>query len=663
METLNSTTPTETSKTLKIASIKKKKQPVIKAGYSYHYDPATYNELHKVPNWHYVYNTKELVDNLRGKVNILVLDTETKSLGCSTKEVPPGVVRRYVKKKAQDVPFGISLSDGIDSWYTESDFLALKELIEDPRIDKELHNAKFDYHQLMNLGMEIKGKIWDSLVILKLLNENLDSYALKDLAQRNIDKEANKWEIMKDNWLRDNKTTDWTKVPKELMGDYGAGDTWWVSRLLFGKRELLKEYNLEQLYDTESKLIYVLARMERRGFMVDRPYLETLVPAFEADIDAAKNNLYAKVGNIFNANSSQQLYKIFLEQGVDKSAIAMSEAGNPVLDKFAMEALAEQYPIANEILEVRRTEKLLGTYIVGVLTMLDYEDRVHGNWNQTEATTGRMSATEPNLQNLPKKDKRIRSAYIPRPGFILMFFDLDQVEYRLFAHYSRAQGLIAAIKAGKDVHTATAALIFHIPYDKVTEEQRSTAKTMNFALIYGQGDAHTARSLKLDIDEARCFKRGYFADIPEAKPFLATVEDNIKRKGYVRNFFGRRRHLSKDEAYKGPNALIQGCAADFIKRQMVSVDNYLVDNDYESGLVNIVHDELILEVKIEEVEIVAPKIKELIDDYTTFRVPITCGCEFSLLSWGKKLDYDLSLPYEDNAKIFNEKYGGASNVH
>lgn len=654
---INTLEKPKVEKKQKLASIKPRKKPTIVKGHTYHYDPATYKDLHKVENWHYVEDPAALVDTLRGKVKLLALDTETHSIGCASHEVPKHIVRRYVKKKAQDVPFGVSLSDGKDSWYMEDNFQALKELIEDPTIDKVLHNAKFDYHQFMNIGMQVKGKIWDTLVMLKLIDENMNSYQLKDLAAKIISKDADKWEIMKDNWLRTNNCKDWTRVPKELMGDYGAGDTWYTYTLFDLFKHYLVDNDLEKLYDTESKLIYVLARMERRGFMVNKPYLAGLREAFTKEIADAQNALYEKVGYIFNSNSSQQLEKMFLKMGVARDAILVNEeTGNPILDADALEALAEEYPIANEILEVRRAEKLLSTYVEGVLGVLDAEDRVHGNWNQTEATTGRMSATNPNLQNLPKKDKRIRKAYVPRPGYILMFYDLDQVEYRLFAHYAQAQGLIQAIKEGKDVHTATAAIIFHVPYDKVTDEQRSTAKTMNFALIYGQGDAHTAKSLKLSLSDARTFKRQYFADIPEAKPFLTTVIEIVKQRGYVRNIFGRRRHLIKDKAYKGPNALIQGCAADHIKAQMVKVDDYLTGH-YLTGMVNIVHDELILEVKIEEVDELAPKIKELIDDYTTFRVPLTCGCEFSLTSWGQKMDYNLELTYEQNKQLFVDKYG------
>jgi len=659
--TVASKTPKDKIK--KIASIKKKKKPTILKGLNFHYDPTTYKALHKVANWHYVTDVQHLVDYLAGRIEgqpkatILAFDTETHSLGCDADKLPHHIVRRYVKKKAQDVPFGISISDGIDSWYLETDFILLKELVEDASVDKVLHNAKFDYHELLNLGMKLAGKIWDTLVMLKLIDENMDSYALKDLANKLIDKESSKWEIMKDNWLRSNNCKDWTKVPKELMGDYGAGDTWYTMCLLVMFKHYLKDNELEDLYKTESNLIYALARMERRGFMVNKPYLEGLRDVFTAEIAAAQNALYEKVGYIFNANSSQQLHKMFLKMGMPPEAIQINpETGNPILDAYAMADLAKEYPIANEILAVRKAEKLLSTYVEGVLPTLDWEDRVHGNWNQTEATTGRMSATNPNLQNLPKKDTRIRKAYIARPGYTLFFLDYDQVEYRLFAHYAQAKGLIDAIKAGKDVHTATAALIFNVRYEDVTSEQRSKAKTMNFALVYGQGDAHTAKSLGVDINEARKFKRGYFSDIPEAKPFLSTVMEVIKTRGFVKNIYGRRRHLIKDKAYKGPNALIQGCAADFAKEKIVKVDEYL-QTTIDSGYVNFVHDEGIFEILNEEIATVVPRIKELMEEHVRFRVPITCDVEFSLTNWGEKCAYDLSKSFEENKKIFVDKYG------
>lgn len=215
--------------------------------------------------------------------------------------------------------------------------------------------------------------------------------------------------------------------------------------------------------------------------------------------------------------------------------------------------------------------------------------------------------------------------------------DLDQVEYRLFAHYAQAQGLIEAIKNGHDVHQATAAIIFNKPYEEVTEDERAKAKTINFGLIYGQGDELTAALLKMTVAEARRFKQHYFAMIPEALPFIHTVHKVVRTRGYVKNKYKRRRRLTWDEAYKAPNALIQGCAADYIKHKIVLIYKFLMAHGYKTRMVNVVHDELVLEVHKSELHLV-PKLRWLLSDFKEFRVPITAGAEKGNPSWGEKVD-------------------------
>jgi DNA polymerase I len=240
------------------------------------------------------------------------------------------------------------------------------------------------------------------------------------------------------------------------------------------------------------------------------------------------------------------------------------------------------------------------------------------------------------LQTLPKKDKSIRKAFIPTEGYKLFFIDLDQIEYRIFAHYAQVSGLIEAIHNGHDIHQATAALIYNVPYVDVTDEQRTKAKTVNFSLLYGQGDAASASSLQMSVSEAREFKSKYFAQIPEAGPFIRSVQDVNKARGYIKNMYGRRRRLKYDESYKAVNALIQGCAADYLKDKIVDMYRFL--KDYKSRMVNVVHDEVVFEVHDSELHIV-PTLIELMSDNKMFRVPITAGCEVGSPSWGEKVKY------------------------
>jgi DNA polymerase-1 len=644
----------------KIASITAKKKPVIKAGANYHYDPKTYSKLHKRDNWHLVdtiAGVEALVEHLmKTKPEYLSVDTETKPVTewLRATDVPPHVIRRYVKKNPNDIPFGISVSDDIDAWFITTCFGNFKDLLLCEEITKIFHNAKYDQHMLQNIGLKVAGKIYDTTILFKLFNENLLSFKLKDLAVKFIDIEANKWDIMKNNWMYEHKTNDWTVVPKELMGDYGASDAWWTIRLFKEFLPFMEQYGLATLFETEAKVLATAYDIERKGFQVNRTYLKGLEPSFKADIEAQSAEIYEMAGKVFKMGSAQQLYEFFKKLGVPESDIKYTDKGNPSFDKSQMERLSMKYDVCNKIVELKQSEKLLSTYVHNIINTLPVTDRTHCNINITEASTGRMSITDPALQTLPKKDKRIRSAFVPAPGKALFFFDLDQIEYRLFAHYSREVGLIDSIKKGWDVHRATAAIIYKKAYDDVTGSERDRGKTLNFALIYGVGLDHLADMLKVTKEDASRIKREYFMHLPNAKLFLNTVQDAIKTKGYVKNYYGRRRRLSTQEAYKAPNALIQGCAADFIKSKIPPVHELLRPTD--SDLVNIVHDEVIAEISIPEIEMLVPKIKSLIDDLETFRVPITCGCEWSLKSWGHKADYDLTKSYEENCIEFNKKY-------
>ncbi|MNC01449.1 DNA polymerase I [compost metagenome] len=334
--------------------------------------------------------------------------------------------------------------------------------------------------------------------------------------------------------------------------------------------------------------------------------------------------------------------------GVDEKLFRFTDKGNIKMDKDEMARL-ESLGVELVILvsTYRKNTKLLGTYAEGIYSQRDEEHKVHGSINQTEATTGRMSITKPALQTLPKKDKRIRRLFIPTQGYTLWFMDLDQIEYRLFAHYAQAKGLIEAIKNGHDVHAATAAIIYNKPIEDITEEERQAAKTVNFSLVYGQGDEATSISLKLNMIETRRFKATYFANIPEAEPFIKTVQKVVRARGFVRNFYGRRRRLKSDEAYKAPNALIQGCAADYIKNKLALIYKYLKAYKRLTRLVNIVHDELIPEVHNTEEAYLVPRLRWLLSDFETFRVPITAGAEVGGPSWGEKTSPEQDVGFEE----------------
>lgn len=635
-----------------MAVIQSKKKAVIMKGAGYAYDAKTFATNHKISNFYEVSTAEELLERVKpfellGR-KFITFDTETHPYFKSSQDVPKSVVRRWVGKGKsalpQDYPFCISVCDGTAS-YTLYDTVAngfaefkkLAPLFEDPTIEKIAQNVKFDMHMFANAGLRIIGKLHDTIVLCKLVNENRPSFMLRDLARKKKGGIV-KFEDMVDHFKQVFKVSDYRSIPRELLSEYANADVWNVFVVFYDEFEKLLKYELMDLYENELCVTIVTYEMERYGMRVDTEYEVPLKQELQKLSDEAERDIYNEAG-VFNINSGKQLYNVLMKLGVSDTLIKRTDKGNPKLDKDALNTLADKHnvSIVKKILEYRKYEKLLGTYAMGIYAQRDADDCVHGSINQTEATTGRMSITKPALQTLPKKDKRIRRVFIPMEDFVLYFKDLDQVEYRLFAHYAKAKGLIEAIKNGYDVHTATAAFIFHKNIEDVTEDERDIAKRTNFAKIYGQGVEATADLLKMTITESTQFNAKYFAAIPEAKPFIATVHQVIKMRGFVKNFYGRRRRLTTNECYKGPNALIQGCAADYIKNRMVDIYKYMRYNNLKSYLVNIVHDELVTSYHKDEVCHV-PVLRWLLSDFDSFRVPITAGVAIGDPSWGQKVE-------------------------
>jgi len=698
-----------------MGTIQPKKNAVIQKGMGYNYNPATFAE-HKVANFYTIDDPLDLLARVKPFVlngrKFITFDTETHPYYQHSNQVPRRSVRRWVgtgkQAHPQDYPFCLSICDGTNAYSifdtVENNFAkfrALAPLFEDPTIEKIAHNWKFDAHMFANAGMKIVGRVHDTVVLAKLANENRTSFQLRDLAAKKKGGIV-KFEYMVDNYKQMNKVRDYRQIPRELLSEYANADVWNCILVFLDEYPILERDELVELYDRECELMIALYAMERRGMPTDAAYEAPLKADLQKLTDDAERDVYAEAGRMFNINSGKQLYDVFMHLGVNPSWIEMSDKGNPVLDRDALERLGEvkEVSIVKKILEFRKYEKLLGTYAVGIYDQKDSEGYVHGGINQTEATTGRMSITKPALQTLPKKDKRIRRIFLPVPGFSLWFMDLDQVEYRLFAHYAKIPGLIEAIKNGYDVHAATAAMIFHIQlddllnymhehetldikkkdlntslktcvskeeYDEVAAEiakidelmtslqryvdMRGKGKTINFALIYGVGIDHLSELLKCSTTEAESLKALYFAQLPEARIFIATVHQVIKNRGFVKNFYGRRRRLDHNDCYKAPNALIQGCAADYIKAKMVDSYKYLQYHKLKSYQAMVVHDEVINMIHDSEQEHI-PVLRWLLSDFNTFRCPITAGIEKGNPSWGQKL----SAPEIDFVEPMDKEY-------
>lgn len=664
-----------------MAVIQPKKRPVIQKGNGYSYNPETFAKERAKENFIEVTDPLELLSlvkpfEFRGR-KFITFDTETHPHFTSSHIVPKSVVRRWVGKgktaTPQDYPFCISICDGKNS-YTIYDsiennfekFKQLAPLFEDPSIEKIAHNTKFDMHMFANAGLKIVGKLHDTIVLSKLADENRTSFQLRDLAARKKGGIV-KFEYMVDAYKQMNKVKDYRMIARELLTQYANADVWNCYLTFITEYDKVVEDGLEDLYNNEMELMIALYAMERYGMKADISYEAPLKESLQQMTDDAERAIYEEAGCMFNINSGKQLYEVLMRLGVDASLIAKTDKGNPKLDKDALATLADVHnvSIVKKILDFRKCEKLLNTYAIGIYEQIDTEGKAHGSINQTEATTGRMSITKPALQTLPKKDKRIRKMFIPEEGYQMWFMDLDQVEYRLFAHYAKIPSLLEQIANGYDVHTATAATLFgqnmeelakkiHEGDDEATAI-RSRAKTLNFALIYGMGNQALANDLKVSLTEATDIKARYFSTMPEARVFINTVYQVIKMRGFVKNFYGRRRRLDSDDCYKAPNALIQGCAADYIKHKVVDIYKYLNYHQLKTRLINIVHDELVIEMHKDEVAH-APVLRWLLSDFETFRCPITAGVEYGNPSWGQKVEPDdigFQQPYHFEYRSYN----------
>lgn len=587
----------------------------------------------------------------------MFFDTETMPYYESSQDVPPGRVRRWVGsgKNAvpQDLPFVISVGNFEENWTLRGNpetLRRLRPLFEDETVEKVAHNIKFDMHMLENIGITVAGRLHDTLVLAKIINENRKTFQLKELAAEHGG--IVKYEDTVDYYKRSHRIKHYNKLPEILLGSYANADIYNCALVFTTEYPMLDAERLNDVYDTECACIRPLYQMERVGMQLDPAYEMPLKQELQGIVDTMENEIYETVGHKFNLNSTKQLYEALLATGVDDSWIPKTDKGNPSLDKKSLDRLSGFYHVdlVDKILQYRNANKLLVTYAYGIYEQRDSMNRIHANINQCEATTGRMSITKPAMQTIPRDDKHIKRAVIPGEGNYLVYIDYSQVEYRVYAHYMKSEHLIDLINKDYDVHAATAALLNREPVDDFVERlhngdseaksQRQRAKTINFALLYGVGVGHLSELLHTSYEDAARIKTEYFAAIPEANSFINKVQNLIVQRGWIRNFYGRRRRLTGNECYKGPNALIQGCAADIVKHRLVVLYDYIQEHNLDTKLINIVHDEVQLQVPEYELEHV-PKFLDCLQEEELFRTFIKADVEMSNTSWADKKEVEI----------------------
>ena len=561
-----------------------------------------------------------------------VFDTETTSLEYMQAKVV-GVSFAVEAYKAAYVPFAHDY-EGAPEQLTEEQVLgALKPLLEDEDKGKIGQNLKYDKHVLMNHGIVMQGISDDSM---------LESYVVDSTSRHDMDTLAQKYLGVTTIHFEDvagkgAKQITFDKVPLEQAGPYAAEDadiTLRLHQVLADK--LAAEQSLQKVYrEIELPLLNVLQRMEHTGVKVDVDMLKAQSEELSVSIDEIKAKAYELAGEEFNLASPKQIQHILFEK-MEIPVIRKTPKGQPSTAEDVLQELAEEYELPKLLLESRSLSKLKSTYTDKLPKMVDANTgRVHTSYHQAVAATGRLSSTDPNLQNIPIRSaegRKIRQAFIPEKGRIMMAADYSQIELRIMAHLSADEGLLNAFSNDLDVHSATAAEVFGLELDEVGTEERRAAKAINFGLIYGMSAFGLAKQLNITRFDAQDYIDVYFDRYPGVKEYMDKTRAQAHDDGYVETVYGRRLYLPEINSRNGMrrqyaertaiNAPMQGTAADIIKRAMISVDNEMQKSDFDALMVMQVHDELVFEVAENQLTDFTAMVTEKMQSAAELSVPL-----------------------------------------
>ncbi|MDY0137987.1 MAG: DNA polymerase I, partial [Thiomicrospira sp.] len=573
------------------------------------------------------------------QAEVFALDTETTSLepmqaqmvGLSFAfESAPGMVQAAYLPLKHDY-------DGAPSQLDFNATLnALKPLLESSKPQKVGQNLKYDWHIFANHGIHLRGIAYDTMLESYVLNSVASRHNMDDLAAYYLQKTTIKFEDIAGKG-KTQKT--FNQIELETAATYAAEDadiTLQLHQTLYPK--LAKQPGLlKVLSDIEMPLLPILAKMERHGMLIDADLLAIQSGEIAQKIQILEEQAYRAAGQEFNLGSPKQLQEILFQQ-LGLPVIKKTPKGDPSTAEPVLAELAELgHELPKIIMQHRTLAKLKSTYTDALPKQIQPQTgRVHTSYQQAVASTGRLSSTEPNLQNIPirtAEGRRIRQAFIARPGYVLLAADYSQIELRIMAHLSADAGLLNAFAEGKDIHQATAAEIFDTPLHEVTTEQRRSAKAVNFGLIYGMSAFGLANQLGVDRGLAQAYIDRYFARYPGVKTYMNTTKADAKYHGYVETLAGRRLYLPDINARNGQlrqyaertaiNAPMQGTAADIIKKAMIALDNWIEQAEFDIRMLMQVHDELVFEVKADQVEAVKPHIKRLMESAMQLDVPLT----------------------------------------
>ena len=534
------------------------------------------------------------------------------------------------------IPVG-HLSPGEKQLPKEEVLAAIRPFLENPDIPKIGHNLKYDAVILARNGINVVPLSFDTMIAEWLVNPNSRNLGLKNLAWFRLNYKMTEIEVLIG---RGKNQRSMAEVRIEEVSAYASDDAVIPLRL---QPELAKELTDHQgrtLFDEiEMPLVKVLAEMEMAGIALDVDYLEQFSLELDERIGTIKVKIYAAVGNEFNLNSPQQLSEALFDRLrlTPPDRTQKTSSGFYSTAAGTLEAMKGEHPVIDWVLEYREFSKLKSTYVDALpLQVNPQTGRVHTSYNQSGSVTGRIASSDPNLQNIPIRTelgRKVRKAFIAEPGHVLLAVDYSQIELRIVAHMSDDETMLAAFNAGQDIHAATAAAIFEIPIEQVSKEQRNRAKGVNFGLIYGMSAFGLSRYVDITLAEAENFVQAYFEQFPGVKNYLDGMKSQAAEQGYVETLLGRRRYfpglknqtnrnIRNREEREAINAPIQGTAADIMKIAMLQVPGALKSAEISARMLLQVHDELVLECPVEEVQQTAKIVRDVMEGAYELKIPL-----------------------------------------
>ena len=513
-----------------------------------------------------------------------------------------------------------------------------KPMLESDRILKIGQNMKYDILVLKKYGIDVKGKMFDTMIAHYLLNPEL-RHNMDYMAETYLDYQTIHTEELIG--PRGKNQLSMRQVPIDLITDYACEDADVTLKLknIFEKK--IEENNLSQLfYEIEMPLVKVLADIENVGVKLDVDTLKQSSQELTVLLIDLENDIYRLAGVQFNINSAKQVGEILFDRMKIVDKAPKTKTGQYTTSEDVLESLRSKHPIIGKLLEYRGLKKLLSTYIDALPSLVNPKTgKIHTTFNQTVTSTGRLSSTNPNLQNIPIRDaegKEIRRAFIADENCVFLSVDYSQIELRIMAHLSADKNMTEAFLCGQDIHTSTASKIYKTPIEEVTKDMRRKAKTANFGIIYGISVFGLAERLGIPRGEAKELIEGYFETYPDVKKYMDNSIENARENGYVETIFHRKRFLpdinSRNAIVRGYaernaiNAPIQGSAADIIKVAMVNIYNRFLHENIQSKMILQVHDELNFNVFIEEIETVKKIVVEEMERAIQLRVPLIADC-------------------------------------